>query len=223
MLYLGIFLFILILLLVFPVNTAFELHLNEKALEYNLKVYLFKFIRVYKKSGEIDDYIKKIKDIFKKGNLTEELEKGKEEPRKKLRPAIFTVLNRVNIAVSTYCSNKERFTKLRLYTSRKFILKNVDIKIKEGTGDAAETGIYYGVVWSILGSFSAFLSNFLTILFKNVNVACDYNNKTLKAEINCIFSLTIANIIIVFIRLYYLVKKYKQNTNKVLTGGGNNE
>lgn len=223
MLYLGIFLFILILFLVFPVNTTLALFINEKALDFDIKVYMFKFIRVYKKNGKTDDYIKEIKELIKRINLTEEEGKGKEEPRKKLKPATAAVFNRINIAVGTYCSNKERFTKLRFYTSRNFKFKDVDIKIREGTGDAAETGMYYGITWSLLGSFTAFFSNFFTVLFKNINIVSDYNNKTFKAEINCIFSFTVANIIIVFIRLYYLLKKYKQNINKALTGGGSNE
>lgn len=221
MLYLGIFLFVLILLLVFPVNIALTLHINEKELNFVMKVFLFKIVRVYKKTGETKDYIDKLKNFIKDINLTEK--EGKEEPRKKLRPGFMAVMNRINVAVSTYCSNKERFTKLRLYTQRKMKLRNVEISIKEGTGDAAETGMYYGVIWSLLGSISAFLSNFLNLNFKNINILCDYNNKIFKAEINCIFSFTVANIIIVFIRLYYLVKKYKQSINTILTGGGNNE
>ena len=221
MLYLGIFLFVLILLLIFPVHTTLTLHIDEEALNFVMKVYMFKYIRVYKKTSETNNYIDKIKNLVKDIDLTEE--EGKEEPRKKLRSNFSAILRRINVVVDTYCTNKERFTKLRLYTKRKLKLKKIDMSIKEGTGDAAETGMYYGIIWSFLGSISAFLSNFFELQFKNINIACDYNNKTFKAEINCIFSFSVANIIIVSIRLYYLIKKYKQNINKVLTGGGNNE
>jgi len=94
-------------------------------------------------------------------------------------------------------------------------MKETDISILEGTDDAAQTAMLYGVLWSLIGSINAFLSNFLTISFNSIILNCDYKNKTFKAYINCIFSFSIANIIIVFLRLHYIMKKYKLNVKKL--------
>ena len=210
MLYLGIFLLILLLILFFPVNTTLKLHIDNRALDFNAKIYLFKKIRIYKK-------LIVIQDIFKFKNKDEEKkqEVNKKEQRKKIKKKNAAFLDKLNIFINLYSSNKERFIKLKLYIQRKFELKKTEISISEGTGDAAQTAMLYGVLWSLIGSINAMLSNFLTITFKSININCDYNNKTFKADINCIFSFSIANIIIVFLRLNYIMKKYELNVKKL--------
>lgn len=210
MLYLGI-LFLLAILLFVPINTTLGLHMNEKSLEYDLKIYMFKFIRVYSKAGVIPDYLKQLRHSGKKEDKLPEKTAKKSNVKVKLRSI-----------VNTYCENRDKFTKLRLYMKRKFKLKDFIITIDQGTGDAAYTGLLYGVIWNILSMINSVLSFFFTLTYKNITVNSNYNNRIFKAEISCIFKLTIANIIIVLLRLYYIMKKYKQNNNK-LSGGGKNE
>lgn len=209
MLYLGIFfILLLILLIISPVNVASELKIDDKALKFSMKIYIFKILRIYYKSVDISDIFTPRKN--EKNIDEEDIKKNKEKEEKRI-----SILNKLNIMVSLYCSNKDRFIRLKNYIKRKLKLRDIDLFMSEGTGDAAITGIIYGLLWSFVGSISGVLSNFLTMSYKNLSLSCDYNNKSFKFHISSILTFSIVNIIIVYIRLNYIIKRYKLSVKKL--------
>jgi len=209
MLYLGIFIVLVLLLLIIPVNVASVLKIDDKTLKFSMKIYIFKKLRIYFKSIDIPDIFSS-KPGDEKKEAAEKLDKCKEKENKRI-----SALSKFNIMVTLYCSNKERFIKLKNYIKKKLKLRDIDVYMAEGTGDAAITGIVYGLLWSFFGSLSGVLSNFLTLSYKNLSLNCDYNNKTFKFHISSILTFSIVNIIIVYIRLNYIIKRYKLSVKKL--------
>lgn len=207
MLYLGIFFVLLLLLLIIPVNTASDLKIDDKTLKFSMKIYIFKILRVYYKSIDIQDIFSARKDEEKESKKCEESTK-KDSKR-------ISAFNKLNIMISLYCSNKERFIRLKNYIRKKLKLKDIDLNMTEGTGDAAITGLVYGLMWSFVGSVSGILSNFFTMSYKNLKLNCDYNKKTFKFHISSILTFSIVNIIIMYIRLNYIIKRYKLSVKKL--------
>ena len=73
---------------------------------------------------------------------------------------------------------------------RKFILR-----IRAGTGDASQTALLYGFLWSMTSLIPGKLLNNFSVKEKEIHIEADFKQKVWKADFECIFSLKIVNII----------------------------
>lgn len=100
-----------------------------------------------------------------------------------------------------YKENKYRIKSAIKYITRKTVIKNLNLKFKLGTGDAAETGILYGVAWIVIGSIMTFAGNYLNIIEPRIAVVPIFNQVQLRTELSCIISIRLGHIINTGIRI----------------------
>lgn len=89
------------------------------------------------------------------------------------------------------------------YLKRKTVIDEFYLNIIAGTGDAAYTGVLGGLLWTFAGTVEALLSNNFHVRRKKTIVKPDFNTKVFKVNSHCIFSLKMANIIVVTFKLVH--------------------
>lgn len=103
------------------------------------------------------------------------------------------------------------FSIIKKYLNKKLEISDLKIKFEIGTGDACYTGIAAGMAWSLIGTaISTITSTFKTKKF-NCKVLPDFNKRTVKLDLDCIFTIKIVHIIVVALKMliYYLKNKHK--------------
>ncbi|HOV26618.1 MAG TPA: DUF2953 domain-containing protein [Pseudobacteroides sp.] len=89
-------------------------------------------------------------------------------------------------------------------------MKNFNVEMTIGTGDASLTGILTGVAWMITGIVYSNLSMAFPIHNKNIEINSDFSKTIFKANVLCIFNIRMGHIIkVVFLLIL-----------KLLEGGG---
>ncbi len=71
----------------------------------------------------------------------------------------------------------------------------VKIKINYGTGDPADTGILYGVIWAAIGNLYQVFSRYLVLDFPETEIEPDFENKVFKTEFEGIIKVKILHVI----------------------------
>ncbi|PYG87589.1 hypothetical protein LY28_01958 [Ruminiclostridium sufflavum DSM 19573] len=75
-------------------------------------------------------------------------------------------------------------------------IKEIEVYLKEGTGDAFNTAFLYGLLWNLSGLLeTAVCSNFI-VKNKKIIIEADFKEKMWKLNIGCIFRIRIVNIIL---------------------------
>ncbi|MFA5524254.1 MAG: DUF2953 domain-containing protein [Tissierellales bacterium] len=93
------------------------------------------------------------------------------------------------------------------YIIRKITINSLKWSSTVGFGDAALTGIAYGILWTIIGSLLNIIFNNKKINNVSVNLYPDFNNSILEIDFFCIIKFKIAHIIIAGIKgLKVLIK-----------------
>lgn len=89
---------------------------------------------------------------------------------------------------------------------RRIVLKELKFYLKEGTGNAFNTAILYGLVWNLFGILQAVILNNFIVKNKVIKIETDFSKKVWNLNFNCIFSIKIVNIILMCkeLLLYYL-------------------
>ena len=89
---------------------------------------------------------------------------------------------------------------------RRIILEELRFHLKEGTGNAFNTAILYGVIWNLFGILQAIILNKFVVRNKDIKIETDFSKKVWNLNFNCIFSIKIVNIILMCkeILIYYL-------------------
>lgn len=67
-------------------------------------------------------------------------------------------------------------------TKKYAIIKNIEVKYRFGLSDAAITGVYSGVVYSVVNGFAAFLRNYFRIKNQRLEVIPDFDNTVQEFE-----------------------------------------
>lgn len=92
--------------------------------------------------------------------------------------------------------------------------EKINIKIEEGTGEPAYTGIVGGIVYSLVYSIFGFVSNKIRIINHSIKIIPNFNKPIFKINIDCIFTIRIGNIICVGIRLILLLLLHRNYSSK---------
>lgn len=91
---------------------------------------------------------------------------------------------------------------------RSVILKEFKLYVREGTGDACQTALLYGLLWNLAGFIPGRLFNNFKVGSKDIMIETDFKEKVWKVNFDCIFSLKIVNIISI---VRELIKIYLKN------------
>jgi len=107
--------------------------------------------------------------------------------------------NEIEKYIKKYKELYIKFEKLIIpFTKRlkqKVIFNEIYWNTELGIDDAANTAIITGILWSVKSTMLVFISNNFNLHSKYINVVPNYNIKTFKTSINCIFTVKLGNII----------------------------
>lgn len=107
----------------------------------------------------------------------------------------------------------KRFKKISKYLraiNTELVTSELNIKIIEGTGDAAYTAIFYGVLYFVAEIIKVIFEKNTNLYKDNIEIMCDFNKKYFSVDISCIFRLKLVNIISEGFRIY----RMKKNNDK---------
>ncbi len=91
------------------------------------------------------------------------------------------------------------WTLLREMRYRVEVVK-VKIKVDYGTGDPADTGFLYGVIWAAIGNLYQLFNQYLIFDFPEAEVNPDFENKVFKTEFEGIIRVRLVHIIIALLK-----------------------
>ena len=159
-------------------------------------------LQLYPKSAEIKkDRRKNNRYNFFKRKLVEVEAKLKEQS-KNLKPN--AILKLFNDLKQLY------FKEIRSILRKAIVILDFRFKLEEGTGDASQTALLYGFIWNVVGVITGILFNEFKTENKQIDITTNFNEKTIKADFNCILRVKIGNIILVgIIFLKWLIKNIK--------------
>lgn len=87
------------------------------------------------------------------------------------------------------------------YLAGKTAVRKFSLRFTLGTGDAAETGILYGVAWIVIGNIMTLTRSYLNIKEPRITVVPVFNQVQLSIDLSCIISMRLGHIINTGIRL----------------------
>lgn len=96
------------------------------------------------------------------------------------------------------------------YAGRRAEVCDIFIRCSFGTGDAAQTGIAYGAIWTLISNIYAYLCRYIRIEFPQVELAPAYNEKAFEIEAEGIIKMRTAHIILAGLRVLRLYTKHKK-------------
>lgn len=218
MLYVAIFfiLFLLfIILFVIKINAAIEYKRSEKDEWIKIAFYTKKNLLRYeyqvpllKKEGD------KIKFKLVKGQ-SKEMRGGIGE-NERLMP--IDIIKKYISARVYLKDHGELFEEIRDYLNKKDIHVELNIRLKQGTGDAAQTGLICGLLWAAAGILVTWLSRYLKTFKKGIKISPCFEKSIFEVEACCIFHVRLVHIIVVLKKIF-LMKYYMKLKSKKTTGG----
>lgn len=127
------------------------------------------------------------------------------------------------ISARTYLKDHSSlYESIRGYLNKRDVQVQLCIKIKQGTGDAAQTGLMCGLLWAAAGILITHLSRYLKSFKKKINITPCFNKRIFEVDAYCIFHVKLAHIIVVLIKIYctkFLIsKKSKKTTGGEISG-----
>ena len=90
---------------------------------------------------------------------------------------------------------------------KSFVLNDFKLYVRVGTGDAAQTAVIYGLLWTLAGFIPEFVFTKFKVKNREIKIETDFKEKVWKVNFNCIFSLKIVNIIAMVIELLIKIRK----------------
>ena len=97
--------------------------------------------------------------------------------------------------------DKRRIISALRYISGKIAVRDFNLRLTLGTGDAAETGILYGAAWILIGSIMALTRSHINIKEPRVAVIPVFNKVQLNMQFSCIITMRLGHIINAGIRV----------------------
>lgn len=93
-------------------------------------------------------------------------------------------------------------------------IDSLSLSLAYGTGDAASTGILYGVVWSLISGAYNLLSGFFDFEFPKVEITPDFQQSKFDLAFSGILRVRLVHIINAFIKMYFRNKKIKRERGR---------
>ncbi|MGE5632500.1 MAG: DUF2953 domain-containing protein [Caulobacteraceae bacterium] len=109
-----------------------------------------------------------------------------------------------------YERNKGKFVPVQRYLLKKIKVEDMYVKLAIGTGDAAGTGIAYGVAWIAVGNIIALSNIVLDIKQHQVFIVPIFDSIRFNLDFNCIINLKFGHIINAGIRAVFVLVSGKR-------------
>jgi len=120
--------------------------------------------------------------------------------------SFFKVIDSIKYIRRTYLENKKLIGNISNYIRKKVKIAEFRLQVEVGTGDAFNTSMLYGMIWTIVGILSAFFLNNFQTKQRLINVIGNFDEAKLDIDFHCIFYTRIVYIIIVGIKLLFNFK-----------------
>lgn len=219
MLYLVIFFVVAIFaasLFLIKIKAAFEYVRNDEDDNIVLSFYTLKGIFKYKYEVPLVDMGQK--NI--KFKLVKEMGKGDRivgERKERLKPA--EIIDKITSIRQYYIENKTLICDIKDYMHSRLLMAEFNLKVREGTGNACYTGILCGVMWSLAGIITSYLSKSFKVIRKCVSIQPCFNSAVFTVDFLCIFHVRLVHIIVVLMKIYSKKHKIKTKLEKGIGGG----
>jgi hypothetical protein len=217
MLYIAVFFIILLYIFLFIVRirAAVRYTRNKKEEWVRISFYTGKgLIRYENKIPLVKKENGKEKFKLVKGQ-DKEMEEGAKEDEK-LGP--FDFIKKYNSVRMFLKDHRSLFIDIRDYLNRHNVRVELAIKLKQGTGDAAQTGIVCGLLWSGAGILNSFIAKHLKVKCVKISITPCFNKRIFEVEAGCIFHVRLVHIIVVLIKIYYMKSKIRIRAKKSIGG-----
>jgi len=165
------------------------------------------FLTFYKKDEDAD-----FKVVLKIGFIERILYPSENEaPKKEEKSEKPSVKDRITSGIELYKMIWEDAKEILLYASKNALkFENLTFHIDYGTGDAASTGILYGVISGIVYGIWGIIGNNAILESYDIDIRPDYYNTLLSLDGKCIVKLRNVHIIIIGFKVIKLLKKMKK-------------
>lgn len=94
-----------------------------------------------------------------------------------------------------YKNKKNKVTPLISYLAKKIKITDIKLKLDIGTGDAAATGVLYGIIWTVIGNIMTATKSYLNINKPKIIVVPVFSQVQLSIDFSCIISMKSGHII----------------------------
>lgn len=217
--FLLIFFVPLVLILMLKVNIVAEYVRNNE--DDNISISFFTLKELLKYKFEVP-----LINVGSKGveyKLVRERGKKNAATRKQSKKTGLTeFIQKMNHIWVVYRSNDEIVCKIRCFIKKNITFDEFRLKIREGTGDAALTGLVNGLLWAVSGFFLTRLFSIFKTRSKKykseIKIEPDYEMKDFNVDLYCIFHTKLVHIILVLIFIF-MQRINAKNYNKKETGG----
>lgn len=152
-------------------------------------------------------------------------ERGKKDTatgEKKKRTGFIQFMQKVFHMWTSYKNNIETVSRIMCFVKKYVTFDEFRLRVREGTGDAAATGMVNGLLWAASGLvITRLFKTFRTKSKKfksDVDIEPDYEMKDFNVDLYCIFHTRLVHIILVLIYILLHGSDLKDNKKKV-TGG----
>lgn len=144
-------------------------------------------------------------------------EKVADESRKRLKP--IELIEKIAGFRGSYIKNKALICDIEDYLRSRLLLVEFNLNIREGTGNACHTGILCGVLWSLAGILTSYLSKSVRVMRKCVTIQPCFNSRVFTVDFLCIFHARLVHIIVVLMKIYRNRHGIRTKLEKEIGGG----
>lgn len=207
--------FLYLLLFVMGVNVVFE-YIRNKRGEWAM---LYFYIR-----NDAIEYTYELtlldKDKYKKGFKLERGKKRRERIKNENRQkqGLDDIYKKIVNFKKNYSERKEYVDYIISYINRKNIKVEIKVDVLQGSGDAAQTGLICGLLWSVAGILESYVSGYIKHYQRRIRIKPCFNKKTFEISVNCIIHVKLVHIIKVLMKTYLTKYKIKQKSKKTVGG-----
>lgn len=189
-----LFIILIILILIsIPIYIKTELIRKRNNDKISIKITVMRgLIKFYYETSYVDlvDKRAKIKNNYEESNNKDEsMKKGNSRKTEDIIEGYHKIKGYLNA-----------FNDTIQYILRKITINSLSLHLKIGLGDAALTGITYGILWTIMGSFLNVIFNNKEVKNISINLYPDFNDSIFEVDFFCIIKFKIAHIIIAGIK-----------------------
>jgi hypothetical protein len=135
-------------------------------------------------------------DAKKKGIFYRFIKKAEGEEGKKYT-RYTNILNKIESGRVFYLKHRCFIKRIQNFLKCKITLKNLNFNMNFGTGNACQTSILTGILWTFCGVIISFLHQFIKIEKKQMVIKPNYKKKSINLDLYCIFNVRIVYIIVI--------------------------
>ena len=120
------------------------------------------------------------------------------------------IIERINSVKKGYEEVKDVIDEVVRFSHDHVEIRDIYIRVKYGTGDAAITGIIYGGIWTLVGNIYSIVCRFWKVQFPKLELEPIFGGKAFEIEAEGIIKTRLVHIITTAIRSFKIYKNSKK-------------